>query len=217
MDTKNIPQLANGRDLTPEEKNTISISKRKKQVKPDSIFCSHAIEEKVLDVVFDKDLPNNDAVDLFEARLINATGHLDRNLGIRLLVKGTEALPKEKHVNIAESLDEFAKTMQVFGPEDEYEGQLIAQLIVLHENALEFLNRASRADRIDFVNVYLNGASKLLARHHETLDMLLKYRRKGEQRVSVEHVHVYNGGKAIVGNVDSGGGVSQKFEEGPHA
>jgi hypothetical protein len=119
-------------------------------------------------------------------------------------------------VNIAESLDEFAKAMQVFSPEDEYEGQLITQLIVLHENALEFLNRASRTDRIDFTNIYLNGASKLLARHHETLDMLLKYRRKGEQRVSVEHVHVYNGGKAIVGNVDSRG-VNTKFEEGPHA
>lgn len=210
-----MPQIASERNLTAEEKKTISISKRKKQ-KPESIFCSSECEDKVLDIVFDKNLPHNDAVDLFEARLTSATGHLDRNLGIRLLVKGTEALPKENHVNIAESLDEFAKAMQVFSPEDEYEGQLIAQLIVLHENALEFLNRASRTDRIDFTNIYLNGASKLLARHHETLDMLLKYRRKGEQRVSVEHVHVYNGGKAIVGNVDSGG-VNTKFEEGPHA
>lgn len=66
-------------------------------------------------------------------------------------------------------------------------------------------------------NVYLNGASKLLTRHHETLDALLKYRRKGEQRVHVEHVHIHGGGQAIVGNVTTGGGFNKKFEEGPHA
>lgn len=196
----------NKRCLTVVEKEIIQISKKKKQMKPGSVFCPHKDENKVLDIVLDENLPHEDAVDLFEARITNASGHLDRNLGLRLLSKGTEALPKEKQENIADSLDEFAKAMQVFAPEDEYEGQLIAQLIVLHENALEFLSRATRTDRIDFANIYLNGASKLLARHHETLDMLLKYRRKGEQRVSVEHVHVYNGGKAIVGNVDSGGG-----------
>ena len=32
-------------------------------------------------------------------------------------------------------------------------------------------------------------------------EVLLKYRRRGEQRVHVEHVHVHNGGKAIVGNI----------------
>jgi hypothetical protein len=212
MDREIIPQ--GQRDLTSEEKNTICSSKRNKHVKPNSIFRSHP--EKVLAMAVDKDLPHNDAIDLLEARITNATGHVDRDLAIRLLVKGSEALPKESFVNAVESLDEFAKTMQVFAPEDEYEGQLIAQLIVLHENAMDFLNRASRTDRVDFTNVYLNGASKLLTRHHETLDMLLKYRRKGEQRVSVEHVHVYNGGKAIVGNIDSRG-LSKKFEEGPHA
>ncbi len=199
------PQIANNRDLTIEEQKTISNSKRKKRIKPASIFCAHECKEKILDVVFDKKLAHNDAVDLLQAHLTNATGCLDQNLGLRSLAIGAEALPEENDISIPETMNNFAKTMQVFAPEDEYEGQLIAQLIILHENALKFLNRASRADRIDFANVYLNGASKLLARHHETLDMLLKYRRKGEQRVSVEHVHVYNGGKAIVGNIDSGG------------
>jgi hypothetical protein len=63
------------------------------------------------------------------------------------------------------------------------------------------LGRAQRTTQADFANTYLNGASKLLVRHHETLDALMKYRRGGEQRVYVEHVHVNDGGRAIIGNV----------------
>ncbi len=71
----------------------------------------------------------------------------------------------------------------------------------------------------DQVAAHLKGMEgpKLLARHHETLEALLKYRRKGEQRVHVEHVHIHDGGQAIVGNVIPGGGMNQKLEEGPHA
>jgi len=42
-------------------------------------------------------------------------------------------------------------------------------------------------------------------------------RDKGQQRVTVEHVHVHKGGQAIVGNVSPGGGVSSKLEEQPVA
>jgi hypothetical protein len=100
---------------------------------------------------------------------------------------------------------------------NEIEGHLIAQLVVLHEQSMTWLGKANRTENIDFLNVYLNGASKLLVRHHETLVALLKYRRGDEQRVHVEHVHIHDGGKAIVGNIDMGGGAKQKNEEGPHA
>ena len=107
--------------------------------------------------------------------------------------------------------------MHSLEPRDEIEGQLISQLIILHEHSMEWLGRALRTDQINFANICLNGASKLLVRHHETLASLLKYRRGDEQRVHVEHVHVHNGGQAIVGNVGTGGGGNKKSEEGPHA
>lgn len=41
---------------------------------------------------------------------------------------------------------------------------------------------------------------------------------KGQQKVTVEHVHVHAGGQAIVGNVERpGGGDTTKMEEQPHA
>jgi hypothetical protein len=49
---------------------------------------------------------------------------------------------------------------------------------------------------------------------------LNRHRGKGHQKVTVEHVHVHEGGQAIVGNVStrSGGrGGEQKTEEQSHA
>src|SRR3974390_2166250 len=50
------------------------------------------------------------------------------------------------------------------------------------------------------------------------LETLNRPRGKGQQKVVVEHVHVHEGGQAIVGNVESrGGGDRPKSEDQPHA
>jgi hypothetical protein len=50
------------------------------------------------------------------------------------------------------------------------------------------------------------------------LEALNRHRGKGQQKVIVEHVHMHQGGQAIVGSVNvSGGGFSAKSEEQPHA
>lgn len=54
---------------------------------------------------------------------------------------------------------------------------------------------------------HMNYAIKLLRLHNETIETLSRYRRKGEQKVIVQHVNVNDGGKAIVGgNLGIGGG-----------
>ena len=50
------------------------------------------------------------------------------------------------------------------------------------------------------------------------MEALQRYRGKGQQKVTVEHVHVHSGGQAVVGMVGApGGGVRPKPEEQPHA
>jgi hypothetical protein len=50
------------------------------------------------------------------------------------------------------------------------------------------------------------------------LDALNRHRGKGQQKVTVEHVHVHAGGQAVVGTVETpGGGDRQKSEDQPHA
>jgi hypothetical protein len=48
------------------------------------------------------------------------------------------------------------------------------------------------------------------------VEALQRYRGKGQQKVTVEHVHVHSGGQAIVGALQ-GGGVATKSEDQPHA
>jgi hypothetical protein len=46
------------------------------------------------------------------------------------------------------------------------------------------------------------------------------YRSKGEQKMTVQHVHVADGGQAVIGNVGTpapGGGARKKPEVQPHA
>jgi hypothetical protein len=50
------------------------------------------------------------------------------------------------------------------------------------------------------------------------LEALNRHRGKGQQKVTVEHVHVHSGGRAVVGMVEApGGGDRMKSEDQPHA
>jgi hypothetical protein len=49
------------------------------------------------------------------------------------------------------------------------------------------------------------------------VEALQRYRGKGQQKVTVEHVHVRSGGQAIVGTIHPGGGGKKKSEEQAHA
>lgn len=208
------------RELTIQENAAVGKMKQRKKGKSVNLFkTSKTGNSEVLSLDFDEKLSSSDKYDLIDTQIMEATGAAHKDVGIQLLSNLGNAVfsAKAGASEMASKLNALAQSMHALGPQDEYEGQLIAQLVVLHEHAMDWLGRANRTERVDFANIYLNGASKLLTRHHETLDTLLKYRKKGEQRVHVEHVHVNAGGQAIVGNVNSGGGMNQKIEEGPHA
>jgi len=51
------------------------------------------------------------------------------------------------------------------------------------------------------VEVNINRATKLMRTFANQTEALGRYRGKGEQKMTVEHVHVYKGGQAIVGQV----------------
>jgi hypothetical protein len=57
----------------------------------------------------------------------------------------------------------------------------------------------------------LSQANKLSRTYATLLEALNRHRGKGQQKVTVEHVHVHEGGQAIVGNV-AGGGMRTKSE-----
>jgi hypothetical protein len=102
-------------------------------------------------------------------------------------------------------------------PNDEFEGMLAAQLVASHNAAMECHRRAMIAEQtFEGRRENLNQANKLSRTHATLLEALNRHRGKGQQKVTVEHVHVHSGGQAVVGNVE-GGGVRTKSENQPHA
>ena len=104
-------------------------------------------------------------------------------------------------------------------PKDELEGMMAAQLIAAHNAAMECYRRAMIGDQtFEGRRENLNQANKLSRTWATLLEALNRHRGKGQQKVTVEHVHVHAGGQAVVGAIETPGeGDRRKSEEQPHA
>lgn len=104
-------------------------------------------------------------------------------------------------------------------PKDELEGMMAAQLIAAHNAAMECYRRAMIGEQtFEGRRENLAQANKLSRTYAALIEALNRHRGKGQQKVTVEHVHVHAGGQAVVGVVGTpGGGEPTKSEEQPHA
>jgi hypothetical protein len=94
---------------------------------------------------------------------------------------------------------------------------LAAQLIACHNAAMECYRRAADS-KLPARDYHLNQANKLSRTYSTLLEALNRHRGKGQQKVMVEHVHVHQGGQAIVGHVEHDKeGVARITEDQPHA
>jgi hypothetical protein len=97
--------------------------------------------------------------------------------------------------------------LQGIAPRDEVEGLLAVQMIGVHNVALQTMKRAMISDQtFEGKQATVNQATKMLRTFVAQMEALKKYRTGGQQKVTVEHVHVNKGGQAIVGPVHQGGG-----------
>jgi hypothetical protein len=104
-------------------------------------------------------------------------------------------------------------------PRDELEGMIAAQLVACHNASMECYRRAMIGEQtFEGRRENLRQANKLSRTYAGLLDALNRHRGKGQQKVTVEHVHVHSGGQAVVGMVETtGGGARAKSEDQPHA
>jgi hypothetical protein len=111
--------------------------------------------------------------------------------------------------------------MRGIAPKDELEGMLAAQMVATHNAAMECYRRAMIPEQsLEAWQARLNQANKLVRSFAALTEALNRHRGKGvsEQKMTVEHVHVYEGGQAIVGTVRQGGrgGGARKNQRQPH-
>src|SRR5271154_6317153 len=87
-------------------------------------------------------------------------------------------------------------------PKDELEGMMAAQLVAAHNAAMECYRRAMIGEQsFEGRRENLAQANKLSRTYAALLEALNRHRGKGQQKVTVEHVHVHAGGQAVVGMV----------------
>ncbi len=102
-------------------------------------------------------------------------------------------------------------------PRDQIEAMLAAQMAAVHSATMIFARRLAHVDNIQQQDSAERAFNKLARTFAAQVDALKNYRSKGEQKMTVQHVHIADGGQAIVGNVSAPAGVPKKSEVQPHA
>jgi hypothetical protein len=136
---------------------------------------------------------------LFQAGLSEAFGTADRELALDLLVQVSHTVlsgDSESKLNCP------LAALHGIQPANTLEGLLAVQMVGVHNLAMTFMGRALVKDQpLDLVDRNVNRATRLLRTFVAQMEALNRLRGKGAQTVVVKHVHVHDGGQAIVGTV----------------
>lgn len=92
-------------------------------------------------------------------------------------------------------------------PRDELEAMLATQMGAIHAATMMMVRRLNNVDTIPQQDSAERALNKLARTFAVQMETLKRYRTGGQQKVTVEHVTVNAGGQAIVGAVETGGGV----------
>jgi uncharacterized protein YjgD (DUF1641 family) len=94
-------------------------------------------------------------------------------------------------------------------PKDQVEAMLASQMAAVQMATMTLTRTLAHAENIPQQDSAIRGFTKLTRCFTTQVEALKKYRSNGQQKVIVEHVTVNEGGQAIVGNVDQGGGANK--------
>ena len=145
------------------------------------------------------------------AGMAAVAGSVSLSFSIKLADQTINASPMGGRTPV-DHANAIAAMMTGLAPQDEAEGLLVAQMVSCHNTAMECLRRACVKDQtFEGRKLNMTFADRFMRTFAVQMEALGKYRKGGQQKVVVEHVHVYPGGQAIVGNVNHtsrGGGES---------
>lgn len=205
---ENLPAPQPERELTPVEQERVAEFKARRKAAPP------APKVKLHQTLPDGNalLSPEDPGAVFYEGLSRATGTLDADLAMKRVNQVINASSAER-VATAAATNAALAAMAGAAPRDEVEGMLVAQMIAVHDVAMGRLTGLLRPGQPPLgVDMSINQAAKLLRTFTAQVETLNKYRRGGEQKVTVEHVHVHSGGQAIVGTINNQGGTGDGRE-----
>lgn len=104
-----------------------------------------------------------------------------------------------------EGLNFMLSVVKGIEPQDQMEAMLAAQMAAVHMATMTFARRLGSVEFLPQQDSAERAFNKLARTFTTQIEALKRYRTGGEQKVTVEHVTVNEGGQAIVGNVAHGG------------
>jgi len=140
--------------------------------------------------------------DRFGPQLLETTGSTDLDFSETILTQVSGTFHGKDNEGIANFT---AALMHGLKPKDETESLLIAQMAGTHNLIMEYMKRAVVPGQyLEAANDYTSRAYKLMNVFLKQIETLEKLRGKtSQQKVIVEHVHIHEGGQAVVGHIES--------------
>lgn len=215
-------------------------AKTKKQSKPKTKPPLPPQEQEALQRYVEKEKAPHLKIELNEeGAMVVATSHDDDAIGHVLLLEAVggediqflnglirqiiEAGISDRNPG-ADDVNFLLSVIKGLRPQNQQEAMLAAQMGAIHMASMTMARRLAHATLIDQQDSAARALTKLTRTYAAQMETLKRVRSKGEQKVTVEHVHVHEGGQAIVGTVATpgadaatgGGGVRQSGGQ-PHA
>jgi hypothetical protein len=130
----------------------------------------------------------------------NAFGSLDSAFVHGLLRQLAQATSGGSKINENE-LNFMVSFIKGIEPRDQIESTLAAQMAAVHMAFMKFIQHLPLIENLPQQDAAERAINKFSRTYVSQMEALKRYRSGGEQKVTVQHVSVNEGGQAIVGNV----------------
>lgn len=131
---------------------------------------------------------------------MQAFGNADRDFLHGILQQLANAGSQSKEIS-EDGLNFMLSVIKGIEPRDQLEAMLAAQIAAVHMATMTFARRLGDVETIPQQDSAERAFNKLARTFVSQMEGLKRYRTSGEQKVTVQHVSVSEGGQAIVGNV----------------
>ena len=192
-------QVAKTYEPTPEERAAVeAMAARKKKLPVTPRAKVSQQEGGVLTLTYEHNDPKT-----AEALLMGATGTVYESFFDGLLRQLANATIQDGKVSEGD-LNFMLAVIKGIEPQDQVESMLAAQMAAVHMATMTSARRLAHVETLPQQDSAERAFNKLARTFTAQVEALKRYRTGGEQKVTVEHVHVHQGGQAIVGNVAHG-------------
>jgi hypothetical protein len=193
---------------TPQEREILDAQRARKDKRPPRPNVSASMTYGAAQVTFSHAAP-----DVAQPLFMESLGTADADFMSGLLAQLVGLAWNGSSVN-EQDFKFLLATVAGVEPKDEVEAMLAAQMAAVHNATMASARRLKVAETSQQRDTSGRAFNKLARTFVAQVEALKRYRTGGEQKVTVEHVTVNDGGQAIVGNVTPGGrGAPKKGTE----